>query len=94
MSSFSDFFGRERSRLISFDGREPLLEVRSELWLAGFEAADFGSDSELLDVEDDVVEVSEDLIIESALALEEGLLLALDLTDAGLLSSIELLEVL
>ena len=30
-----------------------------------------------------VVEVSEDLIIESALALEEGLLLALDLTDAG-----------
>ena len=30
MSSFSDFFGRERSRLISFDGREPLLEVRSE----------------------------------------------------------------
>ena len=28
--------------------------------------ADFGSDSELLDVEDDVVEVSEDLIIESA----------------------------
>ena len=32
---------------------------------AGFEA-DFGSDSELLDVEDDVVEVSEDLIIESA----------------------------
>ena len=52
-----------------------------------------GSDSELLDVEDDVVEVSEDLMIESALALEEGLLLALDLTDAGLLSSIELLEV-
>ena len=48
------------------------MEVRSELWLAGFEA-DFGSDSELLDVEDDVVEVSEDLIIESALALEEGL---------------------
>ena len=93
MSSFSDFFGRERSRLISFDGRELLLEVRSELWLAGFEA-DFGSDSELLDVEDDVVEVSEDLIIESALALEEGLLLALDLTDAGLLSSTELLEVL
>ena len=34
-----------------------------KLWLAGFEA-DFGSDSELLDVEDDVVEVSEDLIIE------------------------------
>ena len=41
-----------------------------------------------------MVEVSEDLIIESALVLEEGLLLALDLTDAGLLSSIELLEVL
>ena len=90
VSSFCDFFGRDRSRLISVDGRD-LLEVRLELWLAGFEAG-FGSDSDVLDVKDDEVKVSEDLV--ESFALEEGLLLASDFKDAALLLSAELLEVL